>query len=175
MIYILMYSGGVDSILCLKMLRDQGITPFLFHIKTQKLKRRHERMIRKTARLLSPESPFYVWETKTRNYTASWGKNGEYHVFLTKNNVTLMPQNMADIIVMGYTGWDSNDGRRKLRNQTMLLKQSRERGFPFMFPLADMRKTQVNQLFNQLPIEIRMNTVSSTRFFKGEWGETVYE
>ena len=165
-----MYSGGVDSILCLKWLRDHDIVPALFHFKTLKLKRRHERMIRKTAKILSPESPFYVFKTKTNDFNAYWAR-GEYGVWLTdkRAEIVLIPQYYGDIVVIGYTGYDSNDGRCKLPTQKLSIEETKIYGFPFMFPMAGIRKSQINQLFDELPRMIRENTVSSTRFFKGEW------
>lgn len=165
-----MYSGGVDSILCLKWLRDHGIIPVLFHFHTGKTKRRHERMIRKTAKLLSPESPYYVWKIKTSGYHVFWAENGEYHVKMNDRGpiCTFMPQ-VYGIVVIGYTGYDSNDGRRKLRTQSAFIKLCERCNYPFVFPLANVQKSQINQLFEELPKVIRENTVSSTRFFKGEW------
>jgi len=169
MIYVLLYSGGIDSVLCLKLLREQGIIPYIFHFKTWKLIRKHEHMIRKTARLLSPESPFYVFETKTENYKALWGR-GEYHVFLDNNGRTLRPLDYGDKVVIGYTGYDSNDGRRRLQTQVLTIKESEFYDYPYVFPLANMRKSQILQMFMDLPKEVRVNTVSSTRFKdKGEW------
>jgi len=167
-----MYSGGIDSVLCLKLLREQGIIPFLFHFHTGKTRRRHERMIRKTAKLLSPESPYYVWKVKTSGYHAFFSPNGEYHVKMNDKGpvVTLMPKDYGDIVVIGYSGYDSNDGRYKLPNQYAFIKECKKRGSPFMFPLAGMRRRQVLEMFNKLPEEIRKNTVSSTRFRdKGDW------
>ena len=65
-VHLLMFSGGVDSTLCLHHLVEQGITPFLVHFKTKKLRRRHERMIRRVARHLSPRSPYYVFHAISR-------------------------------------------------------------------------------------------------------------
>lgn len=167
-----MYSGGIDSVLCLKLLREQGIVPLLFHFHTGKTKRRHERMIRKTAKLLSPESPYYVWKTKTSGYHAFFAKNGEYHVKMNDRGkvVTFMPEVVGDIIVIGYTGYDSNDSRYKLPNQAFFIETCKRHNHRFMFPLAGMRRRKVLEMFNKLPEEVRKNTVSSTRFRdKGDW------
>lgn len=166
MIHILLYSGGVESILCLKMLRDKGITPFLFHFRTKKLKPKHEKMIRRTAKLLSPKSPLYIFETKTDDYLASYSTNGEYHVHLNKRGTTMMMQKYGDVIIVGYTGYDSMDGRRKLRTHfhgSGFLKRQ------FLFPLLGKRKSKISNLFKQLSDEVRQNTVSSTKFYRGDW------
>lgn len=171
-VYILLYSGGVDSILCLKWLVERGIAPFIFHFKTRKLKRYHERMIRKTARMISPESPFYVFITKTMNYKALWSKNGEYHVLLNDKGpkISMLLKDYGDIIVIGYTGYAPNDGRRRLSTQKLTIEQTKEYGFPYVFPLANMRSSEIYKLWKSLPREIRNNTVSSTRFLKSdEW------
>lgn len=129
-------------------------------------------MIRKTAKLLSPESPFYVLKTKTSGYHAFWSGNGEYHVRMNDKGptCTFMPKVYGDIVVIGYTGWDSNDARCKLPTQSLVIKETKIRDFPFMFPLADIRNQKILEMFNDLPEEIRKNVVSSTRFKdKGDW------
>ena len=170
-IYILLYSGGVDSVLCLKKLVERGITPFIFHFRTTKLKKVHEKMIRKTARLLSPNSPFYVFNTKTKDYEAVSPVNdlARYSVRINRRK-EFFPLEHGDYVVIGYTGWvyryDKNMRSCRGRGRQIdLIRLSEKHSLPFIFPLAHHTRKQIDEEFGKLPQIIKENTVSSTRHY----------
>jgi len=174
-IYLLLYSGGVDSILCLIKLVEQGITPFLFHFRTKKLTKTHEKMVKKTARLISPDSPLYVYETKTVGFRAVTPDLMNYEVCLEDpdgEGKTMKPLDHANYVVIGYTKYVYTKIRPLLKAkmiQQRFIKSCKEFNLPFIFPLADYTRKQTDKEFSQLPLEIRENTVSTTRYYEGDW------
>jgi len=163
-IYLLLYSGGVDSILCLKKLIDKGITPFIFHFWTRRLKKIHEKMIRKTARALSPKSPFYVFKTNTDNFGHGLWDNHKYYVEMT-NHFRIFPIWHGDFIVTGVMKhiYEYGEGNQGYNRNRWIIKKCEIYNLPYLFPLADYTREQTDQEFQQLPLNIRQNTVSTTR------------
>lgn len=177
-IYLILYSGGVDSVLCLVKAVEQGIIPFIFHFHTQKLNKTHERMIRKTARLISPDSPFYVFETKTVGYRAraDYPPDVCYEVCIDDpdgKGKRLNPLDHADYVIIGYTKWlyPKRKGRMRpiKKHQNTFINGCKKFGSPFIFPLADYTRNQIDEEFKKLPLEIRKNAVSTTRYYDGDW------
>jgi len=171
-IYLLLYSGGVDSILCLKKLIDKGIVPYIFHFWTTKLKKKHEKMIRATARLLSPKSPFYVFRTSTENFEHGWNDvYYKYWVLISEffnNYLTIYPIDYADYVVTGimkhiYVCAENHQMYNGSGNNKEIIERLRIYNFPYIFPLANYTRKQADQEFQQLPLNIRQNTVSTTR------------
>jgi len=169
-IYILLYSGGVDSVLCLKKVVEQGIIPFIFHFRTKKLTNKHEKMIRKTARLLSPKSPYYVFYTNTYSYEAwhEWGDLSRYEIRRNdgKKSVYFNPIKHGDYVIIGYMRhvYSYNNNRREFNcTGKKFIDFSKKFNPSFIFPLADYHRWEADEEFKTLPLNIRMNTVSSTR------------
>lgn len=172
-IYILLYSGGVDSVLCLKKIIERGITPFLFHFRTKKLTDRHERMIKRSARLLSPESPLYVFKTETDDYEAThdWGDLSNYEIYMRKGKKCeyFVPLDYGDFVIIGYMRQVYSiglgiDSRREFDCVARkFIDFAKKFNTPFIFPLADYHRWEVDEEFKALPLNIRENTVSSTR------------
>jgi len=114
-----MFSGGVDSVVCLHKLVKQNIIPVLIHFKTGKLNSRHERQIKQIAKQLSPESPFYRFDTYQNGYYATWnlGSSPYYSIRwkLHGKNKIFVPHSIADVVVLGYTRWIYYDYYHKVR------------------------------------------------------------
>lgn len=176
MIYLLLYSGGVDSILCLKRLVEKGIVPYIFHFWTKKLNKTHEKMIRKTARLLSPKSPFYVFKTDTYDYEARIAGQflGDYEIIIDDDE-DFIPIQHADYIVIGYAKYiyPYKDEKYKYKSlQQQFIEHCRIIQLPYLFPLASYTRDELDEEFMNLPEEVRMNTVSSTRDY--DYGGKVF-
>jgi hypothetical protein len=172
----LMYSGGIDSVLCLKLLVEQNVTPIIFHVKTTKLTRNHERAARKNAKVISPMSPYYTIKTHTLDYNAAWTTKQKYFVYLDEwanEDDSFKPLEHVDKIAIGYF---RNVGKRIQGDtgigQPEIIKTSGIYNLPMFFPLKDKTSKEIDKMFSELPLEIQKNTVSSTRFYKHN-GQTV--
>jgi 3'-phosphoadenosine 5'-phosphosulfate sulfotransferase (PAPS reductase)/FAD synthetase len=168
----LMYSGGVDSVLCLKMLREQEITPVLFYIKTTKLKRKHIQSARRNAKRLSPKSPFYIIRPHTLDYNAVWdSKTLDYYVYLDEwanKEAAFHPLQYVDKIAVGYfrcIGGKRAKGETGI-GQPELIKFVRTYNLPIILPLKEKTGKEIDKMFSELPLDIQQDTVSSTRFYK---------
>lgn len=177
MITILMFSGGYESVVCLKRLVDEGVTPSLFHFKTKKFNNENERMIRKVTRIISPDSPYYIFNSYQTGYHAflewhsSSGYDYPYYGINYKHHGKdkyFYPLLYGDRIVLGYTRWvydDVNMDNRLCykRYQNKFIDDCNKLNLPFVFPLADMRRPQIDRELNSLPEIIKDNVISSTR------------
>jgi hypothetical protein len=177
-IIVLLYSGGVDSMVCLKRLVKKGIVPFIFHFHCKKLTIRHEKMIRKSAKILSPKSPFYVFETKTIGFDAFWSRNASKTMFginVGKNGldkIAFCPFQYADILVVGYHKYRGRFRKNAVRiipqGQKDFIIWCKKCRLPFMFPLERYRPTQIDREFERLPMKLKKLAISTTRgWFKG--------
>jgi hypothetical protein len=171
---VLLYSGGVDSIMCLKHLVDKGITPFLFHFKVKKFKLKHEKMIRKSAKLLSPNSPFYVFETETEGFVATYGmrKRKAYYVIHIQKEKEFNPFECADKIVVGYHRYRGRHHKHGFQifpeGQKEFIEWAKCHKLRLMFPLEDYTPAKIEKEFRKLPLIIRRLAISTTRgYFKG--------
>jgi hypothetical protein len=165
-----MYSGGVDSVLCLKHLVDHGITPILFYIKTWKLQKKHENQSRKIARILSPQSPYYIFRPRVIDYNAFIGKDTKKYAvhFDEINEEYFYPIDYADFVVLGYFG-RTNKGRRYKNDggldQKKIIKFFKTYQLPYIFPLKNYTNRQAYLEFRKLPKQIQELTVSTTRWY----------
>ena len=163
--YILLYSGGVDSVLCLWKLVKNGIIPHILHFRTQKLSDEHEKMIKKTAKSISPNSPYHIIETKTVDYQAVGAEEPyAYEVLIDDNDdfsKSVFPAMLGDIIVIGYHKGD------ECPTQIVFINYCEKHKTPYVFPLANLTRKQIYDAFMQLPEKIRKNTVSTTRCYDG--------
>jgi hypothetical protein len=173
----LMYSGGVDSVLCLKLLKEQGITPVLFYVKTRKLTKKHVAMAKRNAKRLSPKSPFYIIKTYTLDYNASWKNQYDYCVYLDEwadNKHSFKPLEHVDKVAIGY--FRCIGGRRAKGEigfgQPEFIKWASIYKPEIILPLKDKTGKEIDKIFSELPLEIQRDTVSSTRFYKHN-GQTV--
>lgn len=166
----LMYSGGVDSVVCLKKLVEKGITPILFHVRTWKINKTKERKIRRNARRLSPKSPLYVWKPRIIDYCASPSKNHIYKIQLDETYDTfLYPLDYVDKLVLGYFREYGKGRRRKgevALGQKQFIKECAIYHHPIIIPLSKMTGREVDTEFLKLPPKVQQDTVSSTRFYK---------
>jgi hypothetical protein len=173
----LMYSGGVDSIICLKLLVEQNIIPILFHVKTAKMNQRHERCAKRNAKRLSPKSPYYTVKTHTLDYNASWTVKQSYFIYLDEwasMESCFCPMKYVDKLAIGY--FRSIGGKRAKGEtglgQPELIKWVETYNPPIILPLKDKTGKEIDKMFAQLPLEIQKDTISSTRFYKHN-GQTV--
>jgi len=171
----LMFSGGVDSTVCLAELVKQGIIPKLFIFQTWKMKQSHVNQIKRNAKRLSPKSPIYVYKPRTIDYIASWQKVASdkkvYYVDLTEypDGECFYPLRFVDRLVLGYVDHECRGKRAKGelgRAQPEFVKHCIQHKFPITFPLIGKSTREVDELFNQLPEEVKKDTVSSTRAYK---------
>jgi hypothetical protein len=166
MIYGLMYSGGVDSIVCLKLLRDQGITPYLIHFQYDSLKRYFKR-VKKTAKILSPDSKIYVWDVDY--YQACTWIDGNYHIKLS-DKINFYPADYFDKLIIGYFEGDIpsypiDRGKIGMKEGIQYLLKNPK----IILPLRFMSKTEIERIWKTLPLEVRVNTLTSSRKSNGEW------
>lgn len=172
MITVLMFSGGVDSTLCLKFLVDRGEVPFLFYVKTEKLKRKHMIKARRIAREISPDSTFYVFESTERDYRALYEDEYPYYYIRMKRSGKdkfLSPLLFADKVVLGYNNWIyyTEDNQRKFRGKTQraFIKFIRKYSLPFELPLINISRPHIDKQLDVLSQHIKENIVSSTRSY----------
>lgn len=168
MIYGLLYSGGVDSIVCLKLLREQGITPVLFHYQYKSLKKHYKR-IKKTAKLLSPESPLYVWEVPY--YQVSCNDFGDLFVHLGDKNY-VEPSCCVDKLAIGYFEKDVMDNKYLHKGDNVWTGQAVKyliKNSKIYLPIQKLTKKQIEKKWKTLPKEVRINTLTSSRGKNGEW------
>ena len=166
---ILLYSGGVDSVVCLKILVDHGIVPKLLHFRTTKLTDEHEKMIKETSRTLSPKSVLMIVETETKDYEASW--NDDWYAIKIKDDEMFYPEQFAEVIFIGYfrdSGiLDTDSSVKKLGRvpygQTSFINRALKKAQKFRFPLEYMTCKEIDALWKKLPENVRKNTLTSTR------------
>ena len=169
---------------CLKRLVKKGIVPFIFHFHSQKFTQKHERMIRKSAKILSPESPYYVFETKTIGFDAFWNEgtsNRMYGINIGKDGfdkTAIFPLEYCDVLVIGYhrySGRFSKKLKQRIvpKGQKRIIDWVKEHHLPFMFPLEKYRPTQIDREFERLPMKLKKLAISTTRgWFKGTFVPT---
>lgn len=171
MIEALMYSGGVDSVLCLKMLAEQGKNPFLFYMQTYKLKDIHVEMAKKIAKILSPKSPLYIFKPFTINYNAIFDEHNRYVILMNElhHEKVFNPLDIADKIYIGYFAKagkypkECEDVKLYPCGQERCIELIKKYQLPIEFPLENMRLSQLDKMFNELPDNIKNLVVSSTR------------
>jgi hypothetical protein len=171
----LMFSGGVDSVVCLSELVKQGITPNLFVFQTWKMKASHLKQIKQNAKRLSPKSQIYVYKPRTIDYIAGWqtiaSDKKVYFVHLDEysDGEFFYPLRLVDQLILGYVDHECK-GRRANgelgRAQPQFIKHCIQHNYPIVFPLIGKTTREVDELFNKLPEDIKKNTVSSTRAYK---------
>jgi len=155
-IYLLLYSGGVDSTLSLAKLIDNNIIPYIFHFKTKKLTNKHEKQIKRNAQKLSPQSPYYVFETETYNFEFGMYPNGKCFVVIN-NDEEFLPFDICDCLVTGHWRRDNDDEILKwICDFATYSKQ-------LILPLKDYTYKQIMREFYLLPLDIKKNVVASTR------------
>jgi len=137
-------------------------------------------MIRKTARLISPDSPFYVYETNTVGFRAMIPDLVppdlmDYEVCIDDpdgKGKRMRLLDHADYVIIGYTKWLYTKTKPLLKVklvQQKFIKACKKFNMPFIFPLANYTRKQTDDEFNQLPLEIRKNAISTTRYYEGDW------
>jgi hypothetical protein len=165
--HLLLYGGGVDSVVCLKKLVDEEIVPFIFHFKTGKMNKTHERMIKKTVKILSPNSPYYVFPINESGYHAVYDSFGKYFIHLGQDKKGMfVPSKLFDIVVLGYTHLCYSEQCKKhgiRMSQSDFIDIVKKYNLPFKFPIANLTRIQTDKEFNKLPKEVKINTVSTTR------------
>jgi len=171
---VLMFSGGVDSVVCLHELVKQGITPKLFFFQTYKVKKKHIDVVRQNAKRLSPNSEFYTFKPRTIDFIAGWmhreTAKKSYFVYMTEyedKNTLFYPLQYCDKLVLGYVGKEPKGRRRKGElglAQTKLIKQCRTYHYKnILLPLAEKTTREVDEIFKSLPEEVQKDTLSTTR------------
>lgn len=163
---LLMYSGGVDSVICLKKLVDVGITPMIFHIE-ERGGSTYERMARRIASILSPKSFYYTFYT-SEFVAVSDEDMTQYSVKLGKEGY-LYPLDYADCVVLGFCKWIYDFHKSRYRGkklQQKFMEKCAKENLPYIFPLKNMTRKQVDEEFRKLPNEIIKNTISDTRNYK---------
>lgn len=170
----LMFSGGVDSVVCLSELVKQNITPVLFVFQTWKMSKVVLKKIKFIAKTLSPKSPLYVYKPRTIDYHACFVFRSvdkkSYFIHMDEyGNDYFYPLRFVDKLVLGYVGRESIGRRAKgelgLAQPEFITKATNYK-MPFIFPLGNKTTRDVDKIFKELPEEIRKNTVSSTRAYK---------
>jgi hypothetical protein len=170
----LMFSGGVDSIVCLSELVKQGLIPKLFLFQTWKMKDSHVKQIKRNAKRLSPKSQIYVFKPRTIDYIGSWRERCDskkfYDVAMDEYGHNFFcPLELVDKLVIGYVDHEvrgkRKDGEIGLAQPT-LMNYAIQYKYPLMFPLRGKTTREVDEMFKQLPKEVQENTVSSTRAYK---------
>jgi hypothetical protein len=168
---VLMFSGGVDSVVCIHELVKQGFVPKLFFFRTYKVKDSHVRLVRRNAKRLSPNSEFYIFSPRTIDFLASWQSHATakhaYFVHMDEYEANyIYPLRYCDRLAIGYVNRECK-GRRKGetgRAQPEFMKQCliyhRD---AFLFPLLGKTTREVDQIFNSLPEDVKRDTVSTTR------------
>jgi len=171
----LMFSGGVDSVVCLSQLVKQGVTPKIFLFQTWKMKQSHVDQIKRNARRLSPKSQIYVYKPRTIDYIATWEKTAldkdVYRVRLTeyRDGKEFYPLRLVDRLVIGYVDHQpkGRPANGELgRAQPEFIKHCTDHKYPILFPLIGKSTREVDELFNLLPETVKKDTVSSTRAYK---------
>lgn len=167
MLYGLLYSGGVDSIVCLKMLHDQGITPVLFHFHDSL--KTHLKDVKKTAKLISPQSQLYIWTVD--DYQAYLrGFNGNYYIQLNRKP-DFDPCSLVDKLVVGYYEKDVDKthpvskGAVRMRKGIKYLSKNPK----IVLPLRKLNQKQIEKIWKTLPKKARIRTLTTTRKPNGEW------
>lgn len=171
---ILLYSGGVDSIVCLNRLVKKGIVPLLWYFKEKDFK--YARQVRRTAKLLSPKSMFLSFDVK--EYDAFWTpqrgcpKEKRYGINFRKGKA-LYPMDFAKIVVVGYHKYMNRGPIRGIcfkgvcrhipRGQKEFIEWSRRLRLSLRFPLARYTPHQIEAEFAKLPENIRRLVVTDTR------------
>ena len=170
----LMFSGGVDSIVCLSELVKQGIVPKLFLFQTWKMKNHHLQQIKRNARRISPKSQIYVFKPRTIDYCATWRSTCDRKDFYSiqmdeHNHEYFYPLELVDKLVIGYVDHNIRGKRKKGEiglAQPMLMNYAVQYRYPLIFPLRGKTTRQVDEMFKALPIEVQKNTLSSTREYE---------
>ncbi len=168
---VLMFSGGVDSVVCLHELVNQGIVPKLFFFRTYKVRDKHVALVRRNAKRISPESEFYVFSPRTIDYCACWQRRETakrtYYIAMDEYGVNyFFPLNYCDVLVLGYVDRQPQ-GRKKGetgRAQPEVMKHCLiYHADAFLFPLMGKTTRDVDQIFDSLPEDARRDTLSTTR------------
>jgi hypothetical protein len=171
----LMFSGGVDSVVCLAELVKQGVTPKLFIFQTWKMKQSHIDKIKRNAKRLSPKSPIYVYKPRTIDYLACWKKVATdktiYFISLDEysDGKCFYPLKLVDKLVIGYVDHETKGRRAKGelgRAQPEFVKHCIQHKYPILFPLMNKSTRDVDKLFSKLSEDVKKDTVSSTRAYK---------
>jgi len=170
----LMFSGGVDSIVCLSELVKQGIVPKLFLFQTWKMKNYHVQQIKRNARRISPNSQIYVFKPRTIDYCATWETRCDSKDFYSVSmdeycKHRFYPLELVNKLVIGYVDHEIRGKRRKGEiglAQPMLMNYAVQYRYPLIFPLRGKTTRQVDEMFKALPIEVQKNTLSSTREYE---------
>lgn len=161
---ILLFSGGVDSTLVLNKLIAEGIIPTIFHFWPAWYNKTHERKVRKLARMISPKSEYYVFQVHDFDATLEY-KHPYYGIPI--DNGCIYPLLYGDEVIIGYSKWIYHtyaDHRpHKGFAQQDFINLVKVYNLPFTFPLADLRRTQLDEMFSQLPQEQKDLVVSDTR------------
>ena len=171
-IVILMFSGGVDSIVCLHELVKQGITPKLFFFQTYKVKKKHVEIVKRNAKRISPNSEFYVFKPRMIDYCGGYSLHdrAEKSYFIHMHEQDSLPEfyplRYGDKVVLGYVDKEPK-GRRKKGELGLAQKEfvhhCVNHNFPFVFPLLNKTTREVDEIFKSLPVEVQKDTLSTTR------------
>lgn len=167
----LMFSGGVDSVVCLHELVKQGIVPKLFFFATYKVKKKHIAQVKRNAKRISPDSEFYVFHPRTIDYLAGWSKGDRgaksYFIHMDEHDERCFyPLRYVDKLVLGYVSRQPKGRRRNGElglAQPKFIKHCVNHEFPMVFPLVGKSTREVDLIFKSLPKEVQEETLSSTR------------
>lgn len=173
---MLLYSGGVDSMVCLKRLVRHGIVPFLFHFRCKKFTNEHERMIRKSARTISPKSPFYVFKPDTIGFDAFWNHRKDHEMYginMGNGKKPFYPLNYCDVLLVGYHRYTAKFRKRAVRitpkGQKEIIDWVNKHRIKFhlKFPLENYHVWEIDREFKRFPRKLRKLAISTTRgYFK---------
>ena len=168
-----MFSGGVDSVVCLNELVKKGIVPKLFFFATYKVKKKHVKQIKRLAKLVSPDSELYVFYPHTIDFLAAW-QRGErdkktYYIHLDETDDKFFyPLCYVDEVVLGYVDKQPR-GRRANGElglaQPKLIRYCLNHKMSFVFPLVGKSTREVDNLFDSLPEQVKKLTLSTTRCY----------
>jgi hypothetical protein len=174
MIQALMFSGGVDSIVCLKMLQEQGIIPILFYCESDIYRECHwSKSIKKTAKLLSPKSQLYIFDVK--EYKAFITGNGDYGITL-KDGTIFYPYKCVDKLIVGFFEKDI-DKKHPIKKGNVGMKEAirvLNKNPKLEFPLRHLARTKIERIWKTLPLEVKKNTLTTSRKPNGIW-KAVYD
>ena len=166
---VLLYSGGKDSLMTLKHLVDSGYDPTILHFHTKKISDYYERLIKKNAMRIHRTPYYYVIKTDTENYNASTEpKTGLYVVSINENQESdVYPHEYGEPVYFGYSCTDHKSIQKAIK---FLHYHRPER---YKFPFKDMEEDKIIEKWEELPLKIRQDTISSTIMNFEEWGGKV--
>jgi len=151
---VLLYSGGRESIILLHQMVKEGLKPTIFHIHHTRMSNYYERIVRRNAMRIQKTEAYYVWKTDNYRYRAGW-RDHHYFIYLD-NNKELYPIHYGSPVYIGY--WKEDNHSQKYCVEDLQFWNEDK----YKFPLADFSWDDIQELWKELPQDVRDNTVSSS-------------